>query len=378
MLDKDVTVRAITVKIEGSCKSIVNTRMLTDFAPELRDTRGDHKETHEVLYQTQKVFPPRNIEQSSQSKVFTLPAGEHNYEFSFVIPLYSECASRGSGGWGPLAVTHKQTKLPPSFQAVDDMACVEYFLKVTVDRASSFRINQRAWKPVFFRPIDDTPTNPRPGLVNKGYYSRIPIALEPENDKEKKKGFRSILPRSVKTGEPSRAYLECRTPAGAILVPSERLPFQIFLHFTTPSRFNQLTVEEFTVSLFELTQLRADHKTQNFSFETKLTNSKKLNTPLTITMASASPSGSEDMLQFEVGNELLKFIRIPGHIPPTFDSCNIKRSYAIKISLGVRSSDLFSLTNVSVRFDITINSGFTLPSFEPPPPFEEELPAYEK
>lgn len=380
MLDKDVTVRAITVKFEGSCKSIVNTSMLSEFSPELRDTRRDHKETHEVLYQTQKVFPPRDIEQSSQSKEFTLPSGEYNFDFCFTIPLYSECAARGPRGWGPLGVTHEQTKLPPSIHALDGMARVEYFLKVTVDRAGTFKTNQRAFRPVFFRPIDGD--NRTTGwAINKGYYSRIPIELEPEKekDKEKKKGFRRLLPRSVKIGVPSKACLECRSPPGIILLPSKQLPYQLFLHFTIPPGLAQLMIEEFTVSLVEITQLRAGNKTQNLSFEKKLTTSKKLLRPLTVPVASAIPSDLEDLYQIEVGTELLKSIRIPERLPPTFDSCNIKRSYAIKFSLGIRSSDSFCLTNVHVRFDVTINSGYQEPSFEQPPPFEEEqLPAYKK
>lgn len=382
VLDKDVTVRAITVKFEGSCKAIVNTRMTTASAPGRRDTRSDRKETHEVLSQTQKVFPPRDIERFSQSKEFTLPAGEYNYEFCFIVPLYSECGARGRRACRPFAVTHKQTMLPPSFQAVGDMARVEYFLKVIVDRVGAFKVNQSAFRSVSFRPIDGTSTD-TPEVINEGPHSRIRIALEPEKekakDKQRKNGFRRLLPRSIKTGQPSKAFLECRSPPNAILLPAKQLPFELFLHFTTPPGIEELIVEEFTSSLVEITQLQAKNKTQNFHIETKLTTSKKLRSPLTIPIGSATPSGREDMYQVEV-SELLRTILLPTRIPPTFESCNITRSYAIKFTLGIKSAAFFSLNNVRIRFNVTVNSGYTAqpPSFENLQPLEEEqLPAYE-
>lgn len=126
-------------------------------------------EIHKFLYKVQTVFPPRDVQEASSMKHFTLPAGDYSFPFKITIPENMVCdtlhqpsslsISRfelGSKGITYIkdASAHTVSQLPPPLSDMGKKAYVRYYVKATVNRASILKKNIRIFQPLKFLPKD--------------------------------------------------------------------------------------------------------------------------------------------------------------------------------------------------------------------------------
>lgn len=204
-----VSLASIQVKLEG----VSTTELIIPDRRHLRvgesNRRREKREkvlrdVHKVLYDTLVVFPPENVRLVSKAKEFTLPPGNYEYPFRFIIPLASECSKVSgisnkvsfntktfdlkinNGNFNTLVIMaaandyitqisnpdvhsrnrqsrdhhleqnqyHVVGQLPPSIKVTDKQASVDYFVKVTCKRLSFLKSNFRAQDPFDFLPLD--------------------------------------------------------------------------------------------------------------------------------------------------------------------------------------------------------------------------------
>lgn len=151
----EITLNSIQVKLEG----VGTTHMYIKRV----NGRGKQEtkrlsETHKLLYDTSIVFPPKNVRDVATSSKFTLIPGEYSYSFQFKIPLKNSCFRHDIPNGSQ---NHTYNRLPPSISGLGEFATIKYFIKVTANRSSLFKMNLRSYDPFVFLPIDS------PSLLNR-------------------------------------------------------------------------------------------------------------------------------------------------------------------------------------------------------------------
>lgn len=414
-LRQETSIKNITVKMEGIAKTVVRQNPHDDMNRRSRDSKHDHIEIHKVLYRTVSVFPPEEIKATSSSNQYTLPAGNYTYDFSFKVPLNTECvkgsaASTASGGMGKVndflggtqlvvngggidyaraASSHIDSVLPPSFSGLGDLASVKYFFKATVNRASMFKMNARNIDPFIFLPIDPSPTvqQNRLAFVRRELAVAVPSnnTLSEPTPQPKKKGFWGNISRAMGVQTPSRGksssfFLEARFPQDGGLTPMAELPIKLFVLLLIPPEhlgFDNLYMSDFSMTLYANTEAKAQTSTQNSNLQLKLDTDPV--SSLTIPISRATPSKAKhssgsQMWEIEIEPRLIKSVVIPDYVPPTFTTCNIRRSYALEITAGFKTSSALPLEYVSLLMDPVIKSGVN-PQAPPPSKQQEAMPA---
>jgi len=161
----EISLSCIQIKLEGVSQSIIRKNKLI----KNKEKTVTKVENHTLLYEARTIFPPKNIRQVSSAKDFTLTPGEYEYDFEFKLPYNSACESnkapkngvtnrlqlvRTSLEYVNQADIHVMEMLPPSLSDLGDLATINYFLKVTVKRASILKPNIRKITPFRFIPFD--------------------------------------------------------------------------------------------------------------------------------------------------------------------------------------------------------------------------------
>ncbi|PHH58569.1 hypothetical protein CDD81_5207 [Ophiocordyceps australis] len=330
-------------------------------------------ENHKILYRYQQVFPDDYHSSSSNPYgAFPLQPGEHEFPFSFKLPINNACsdalAMSRIGGLGPgpggmgggtglfglggirvmdgskqLFLKHITRTLPPSLTGYPMEAEIRYYIKVTVQRPGLLKENWRYQIGFKFLPIEP----PRPSITGQEAFARRPFAFRPKSPQQlgkKRSGFFSR--KSDKGGSASAPMPSPTTDAAGSLMPapsiemSARLPHPPVLTCNKPVPLRliakklvkspeQVYLVSFELNLIGITELRSHNVyTKKMNRWVVVANSS-----LCLPLASSGPE--EAGQEFVVPDDLWSNKPLPNTVAPSFVTCNISRRYELEVRLGL-------------------------------------------
>lgn len=412
------TVRNIEVKLEGISFSRCAIPQ-TEEDQRRRKKESYAIEIHKFLYKTQVVFPPREVEFASTTHQFTLPAGEHNFNFSFRIPEYSNCGAIKQPA--PLSLSrividssgveyaresssHQYGPLPPALSDMSKIASVRYFLKATVHRTSFLKSNIRIYQPIVYITPDilDSGYNP-----NEVRFARrqVSLPIDPRylregsfsgsdsknggnsNDSSKKQGFfKSMFSAPQTTQSPSSSTLnvlfDMRFPT--YFNPTKGLPIRLFVMQTSDPRQSKLAtgdlyLEELVIKLYATTDTRAQSYTKTHTHSLTLMHHVGMHVALPLSeFTSANIPRLGSIWEVELPNALWEKVRIPDSVAPSFSTCNITRNYSFEVVAGLVATPNARPNYVSVIGEIKLLSGIMAMSGWDAPPREPQVESENK
>ncbi|KAI5209427.1 hypothetical protein E4T39_00871 [Aureobasidium subglaciale] len=408
------TVSSIVVKLEGEARS----RLLPPPNPS-NDRQKPQLEFHkyikrlpfkihvlmslQILYKTLEVFPPPEIagQQSTSGSLsgktaYTLPAGQHEYPFKFKFPFNNACDPASNSNptislFGGLNVemykaphSHVKKTLPPTLVGFPGEAEIRYYVKATVNRPSLFKENPRAYVPFNFCPIE--PPRPPPsdalGYARRRHQFNADLPFTPTAAPSKSK-MASLFGSSKKTGEsasdsttPSAPFIavDIRLPEPAILTCAKPVPARVIvtsLNGTTTA----LTLVSLQLEVVAITKIRAQDVGRVERSSIILFSRSGMAVPLSFgNSAMTSPSqshGLETESEAEIDSRLWCDTPLPNIVPPSFETCNITRTYEIFARVGIRYDGHASVpqtTTIDLSLPVQIFSGI-----RPPPELLEAM-----
>lgn len=332
-------------------------------------------EYHKILYKLQVVFPPADVVESRSQMggkaVYTLPQGQHEYPFSFKIPFNNSCQFNNKAqpmliGLEPARPPqwHVKKTLPPTLAGFPGEAEIRYFVKVTVNRHSIFKENPRAYTPFNFFPIEP----PRKPASGSEIYARQKHKFDSfpggSATKEKMKSMfsskSSSAPNSpmsaTRPGQDAIISVDARLPEPAILTCNSDIPLRLIVKKL--SDFGEaLHLQSLQVSLIGHTKVRA-HEV----FRTE-TNSWIIMSRSNMGIPIGLPTDTADT-EVVLDDKIWRGQPLPNTVAPSFQTCNIERSYQLDIRIGLSyGAGVAKPQNVvlPLRLDVLVYSGIAPP-----------------
>ncbi|KAI4724612.1 hypothetical protein E4T49_07681 [Aureobasidium sp. EXF-10728] len=363
------TVSSIVVKLEGESR----TRLLPPPTPS-DDRQKPQLEFHKILYKTLAVFPPPEItgQQGSSSGTFsgrtayTLPAGQHEYPFRFKLivdqfPFNNACEPSSNSNptvtfFGGLNVemyksphSHVKKTLPPTLVGFPGEAEIRYYVKATVNRPSLFKENARAYVPFNFCPIE--PPRPPPsdalGYARRRHQFNVNMPSTPTAIPSKSK-MASFFSASKKSNgstsgstTPTAPFIavDIRLPEPAILTCAKPVPARLIVTCLN-GKTAALTLLSLQLEVVAITKIRAQNVGRVERSSTVLFSRSGMAVPLQFGDSSARdaivPNGGEIESEAEIDSRYWSDIPLPNVVPPSFETCNITRTYEIFARVGIR------------------------------------------
>ncbi|KAI9798633.1 MAG: hypothetical protein M1825_005057 [Sarcosagium campestre] len=360
----DESVSSIVVKLEGESK----TRLAAPRAGfnEQPDRKKFELEFHKLLYKVAEVFPSPEVKaQSSATAAYTLRPGIYEYPFNFKLPFNNDCSSTNSlysnlnfAGvrmeFARDTDRHVKNTLPPTLTGLRGEASIEYYVKVTVVRPQFFRENRRARANFKFLPIEP----PRPQNRKEETYARrqhqftAALLSAPQ-----KKGMFSGLKDSSSQvpSEPPRFSVDARLPNPPILTCNEPLPLRLLVQRLSQSP-EPVHLAMLQIELIGHTHVRAHQLSRQETASWVLVSLSNLG----ITLGKSSdPVGTE----ITVDDKFWKNVPLPNTVAPSFETCNITRTYEVEIRVGLQygSSKKPELIILPLRHVVQVYSGIAPP-----------------
>lgn len=346
------------------------------------------------MYDTVVVFPPPEVEKQSTSHQYTLPAGNHKFRFDFVLPQFTSCQQiKQPGGlsisrfvidssgidYARDSKFHIQAPLPPSLSDMKKVASVRYFLKATVNRASFMKMNLRIYQPFVFLTADDDAKkryDPQEIRFARRQFTLTPTGIssnqdQPGNPQGKKEGAFKSLRAAFSSSRPSMTYngpsvlFEMRFPQ--LFNPTASCPARLYFISQSDPRLlpmQSLIVNELILKLYAVTDTRAQNYTKRYTHSLTLMEETNLNIELPFSeFTETNLPNLGKVWEAELPNSIWEKVAIPGSVAPSFQICNIARSYAFEAIVGISPAHGVRPNYVSVSGDIVLLSGLTSNSF---------------
>ncbi|KAI1914852.1 hypothetical protein LOZ12_004069 [Ophidiomyces ophidiicola] len=369
-LPVETAVTLVVVKLEGESR----TRLVAPKHPhnERSDKKRTEIESHKLLYKTVTLFPtPEMRPLVAPSTYYTLSPGTYEYPFHFKFPFNNDCinnvlASNLNMAGIRLEVArdtnrHLKKTLPPSLFGFPGEAEIRYFVKVTVVRPQFYKENYRGFADFKFLPIEP----PRTKEADKETFARRQHQFSRfPNIQEEKGFFRKTSVKSQDTSTPPKFSVDARLPSPAIITCNEPLPLRVLVKKL--EEFSEtLYLQLFQIELIGYTHLRAHDLSRKQSSSWVITSRSNLNVPLG---SADNPVGKEWKIDSRMWNQ----IPLPNSVAPSFDTCNISRSYELEvrvgISRGLNGSIKSDLVVLPLRIAVQVYSGVA-----PPPALLEAM-----
>lgn len=362
---------AITVKLEGESKTALCTpdsvqdSQLGGYRRRATTTESSQtlQENHKILYRVLQVFPAANGPAYSSP---VLNPGQHEFPFRFKVPFNNACGDpnamakigglagagglAGSGLFGmggvrlmdgtkQLLYTHVTKTLPPSFTGFPKEAEIRYYIKVTVQRPSLFKENWRHQIGFKFMPIEP----PRPPQSNQEAYARRPFTFRPKSPASarlsqlppkrqsvfsRKPSSQGFDASSIDNEQPPSIEVSARLPHPSILTCNKAVPLRILAKKLVDTRAECYLVS-LQIDLVGSTVVRCQDLVNTETTRWVVTSRHGLAIPL--------QRGPDDAVgtETEVNDVLWTTKPLPNTVMPSFVTCNLKRSYALELKLGV-------------------------------------------
>lgn len=370
---------AVIVKLEGESKTALGTPDGAQDAypqptvrrrPAAAETSQVVHENHKVLYKVQQVFPDENV--PAYSVPVVLQPGQHEWSFNFKVPFNNACGDpaamakigglAGAGGFGgpslfgmggirlmdgskQLFYKHVTKTLPPSFTGFPKQAEIRYYIKVTIQRPGLFKENFRHQLGFKFLPIEP----PRPPATNQEAYARRPFTFRPKSpglggpslssEAVPKKGSmfarkgssHSLVVNSTLSGDaekPPSIEISARLPHPSILTCNKPVPLRLLARKLVASRA-ECYLASIQIDLVGSTLIRCQDLVNTETTRWVVVSRHGLAVPL--------QRGPDDAIgvETEISRALWDAKPLPNTVMPSFVTCNLQRTYALEIKLGV-------------------------------------------
>ncbi|KAL2838195.1 hypothetical protein BJY01DRAFT_251097 [Aspergillus pseudoustus] len=347
--ETQVDIATITIRFSGSAAS--------------RLDAGRLAETHQLFKTSEQLFPPREFASSFNPRAVTVSPGQHTFPFSFRFPHASECykagLTNGNGRQsGSRRAHHLLRRLPPSTGDSTTAEEIKYLLEATVHQDGLIRGTHKANREVYFHCIS-TMHLPLRGITDKRSIICLPDLPEP------------ISPRS----QAPICEIEATLLNGPFLVLGQPVPLGVEItNFPGVSADHNVSLDDFQSMLIETTQVRAKGSTESITRSWIIQTMANLRQPLTLYYDDIA----EPVLG--VNESLWSQHVVPIFLTPTFETCNVSRSFKLEVRLGIR----FGQDHIKIfefQFPVYIVSlsipGLEVEKQEPAPDYFESM-AYEK
>jgi len=323
-----------------------------------RDKQTVAMENHKILYKVQQVFPGADSGGTTLGLSYTLRAGSHSYPFRFKIPFNNGCADPhaqqgpgtgfaglGLGNLQQMAYRHVKRTLPPSLTGFPGEAEVRYYVKVTVQRPSIFKENRRSAVGFKFLPIEP----PRPPVSTNEVYARRPFVFQAGMAGFPRKGglFKKKPPELSDT--PPKGEIDARLPSPAILTCNEKVPLRLIVRKTAESP-EDVYLMSLQLVLIGSTEVRAQDvsRTEQSTWVLMTVDGLRI---------KIGDAGDKVKTESVVDETLWSGVPLPNTVAPSFETCNLKRSYELEVRVGLG----FGKGEVQVCFPSRLSFLFPFP-----------------
>ncbi|KAJ5782123.1 hypothetical protein N7457_003897 [Penicillium paradoxum] len=364
-LPTEAAIGGIQVKLE--CES--RTRLSGPKHPQNAhsDKKRTELEVHKILYKVATVFPtPGVMQNGSPAPSYTFAAGSYEYPFQFKFPFNNSCSTINSMltnlNFSGLKVEvardttrHVRKTLPPSLSGFPGMADIKYFVKATVIRPQFYKENIRSIVPLNFLPIEP----PRIGNPNEETYARRQHQFSQVQAGSKKKSIFSRGSSTLKEGytEPPRVSVDARLPNPSILTCNEPVPLRLLAKKLTDGP-DTIFLQMLQVELIAYTKILAHDLTRTESSTWVVMSLSNMGTPLG---QPGDPAGTE----WTIDPKLWNRYPLPNSVAPSFETCNIERSYELEIRIGLTYGNSHEmkpqLIVLPLRMPVRVFSGIAPP-----------------
>lgn len=391
-----LTLSTIDVSIEGSSYS-----KMVYYEERVRHgnqglSRKTVRNIHTQVFDKLILFPPPDQRKNLSSQQFTLVEGQYVYPFSFILPMKNECGdNKGLSGYlcncpefydttfdynysrmfskrqhdwytdddRNRYSSHISRQLPPTFSYGD--AEVGYVVSSVVNKPGLLLFNMKETQGFPFLPAD------KPQPLYGGYISKREKLVVP---KHRNNG--GALPQ---------LYFEVRRHASARLIPGEEQILRLCIAktpFFRESKLPDIFLHSIKVKLRSFTNMHAINASRvNTMYMEQMSDTRTLKLAKLdmkrIELNNMKWKEDDKILRTEIPLELYSF-KVPHNICPSFETCNIARSYYLEVTLtyafdvdangGIfklfllkRKREVFIMTE-----EVVVGSGISLPP-EPVP-----------
>ncbi|KGO77159.1 Arrestin-like, N-terminal [Penicillium italicum] len=324
-LPTEAAIGAIQVKLE--CES--RTRLSGPRNPQNvhSDKKRTELEVHKVrgaglsylpiLYKVATVFPtPGVMQKGTPTPAYTFAAGSYEYPFEFKFPFNNSCSTTNT----------LLTNL--NFSG----------LKVEI-------------VPLNFLPIEP----PRVGNPNEETYARRQHQFPKIQVPYKKKSIfsrGSTAPRESYP-EPPRVSVDARLPNPSILTCNEPVPLRLIAKRLTEGP-DIIFLQMLQVELISFTKILAHDLNRTEINSWVIMSRGNMSTPLG---KPEDPVGTE----WTIDPTLWNRYPLPNSVAPSFETCNIERSYELEIRLGLTYGFQPQLIVLPLRMPVRVFSGIAPP-----------------
>ncbi|KAL8740089.1 MAG: hypothetical protein Q9190_007168 [Brigantiaea leucoxantha] len=247
---------------------------------------------------------------------------------------------------------HIKKALPPSLNGLPGLAEIRYYVKATVQRAAFYKENFRAQTDFKFLPIEPPRTPPN----KRESYARRQHQFAPAVDSLPKAGFfrRASAPDSDPSAViPPHVSIDGRLPDPAVATCNEPLPLRILVTKVNESSAT-LHLQLLQIELVAHTGVRAHHL-----------NKVNLTSWIILSQSNMRFPLVEKNKVMELDPKLWNDIPLPNTVAPSFDTCNLTRSYSLDIKVGLsygQGSTVYPELSIQlIRMPLKVYSGIAPP-----------------
>ncbi|KAL3263783.1 hypothetical protein ABHI18_001424 [Aspergillus niger] len=297
--DTEVDIATIAISLSGQAISRLDSGKLT--------------ESHKLFQRNEQIFPPSNCAGWLTSASVTIPPGEHSFPFCIMFPQVSECykdstrdaARKRSAIRQP---HHLLRKLPPSSGNLYTPEEIRYSLDATI-----------TWNGLLYRSHESTRT------ISFHPVSAIPKPLQSVS-------VRKIVTCSTKAAELLRPPLTYEIEVELVNGPFVLLGHPIALGVKVINVNDEkpdISLRDFQSMLIETTDIRAHGIIQ------RVTRSWIIQTMTNLSQPFVTGGGPTAGFVMSLDEGVWSRHSVPHCLTPTFETCNVTRSFKLEIRLGI-------------------------------------------
>ncbi|OJJ65780.1 hypothetical protein ASPBRDRAFT_60292 [Aspergillus brasiliensis CBS 101740] len=297
--DIEVDIATITIRLAGQATSRLDSGKLT--------------ESHELFQRSLQIFPPGNCAGWFTSGTVTIPPGEHSFPFCIMFPQVSECY-KGSTGEAVRrrSATHQPRhllrKLPPSTGNPFTPGEVVYSLEATIMQNGLIYRTHKSTRDISFLPVSPIP--------------------KPLQSVTARKSVICITKSAELLCPPLTYEIEAELINGPFLLLGHPITLSVKITNINDEK-PDISLRDFQSMLIETTDIRTHGATQSVTRLLIIQTMSNLSQPF---VNDGSPTVGSSM---SLENGVWSRHCIPHCLTPTFETCNVTRSYKLEIRLGI-------------------------------------------
>ncbi|PYH76999.1 hypothetical protein BO82DRAFT_406608 [Aspergillus uvarum CBS 121591] len=315
-LDSPVDISQITVTLLGRSIS--------------RMEGSSHTECHQLIQEAQQIFPPCGQLDQDTSRFRTLGPKQYTFPFSVAFPTVSGCykahstksLEKHSQTESALPVRGQETphllrRLPPCTGDRSTPAEIAYAVEANIYIGGFLKQSIKQSRQIFFCPTSSPPP-PRQSLAR---HRAVIIRCHQSNN--------VTTAQEVTAAIATTYHVSIELMCGAYLHLGQRLPIRVQITKVNAAD-HDLILNDFQAMIVEETEVRAagQVRVQRVSRILRTVSNLRMFVCLAETPVGTAVNIPDDFW----GGQLL-----PTAITPTFETCNVRRSYKLEVRLGFNS-----------------------------------------